>query len=102
MLRNYCNTYIFDLVMWSLCRSFRLDARSFDDESVVFHHGSGETHHLNKRASGLLNVLSDHREPISEEQLLSRLRQMDSSDFNWDVLPILRQLQSLHIVEAIE
>lgn len=89
-------------MMWSLCRGFALQVRLLDKETIVFHHGSGETHRLNNDAAAVLRLLRDHNAPMNERQLLRHFQQAVSSDFDQESMAVvLRELQNLQIIETV-
>jgi len=89
-------------VKWNICHNFPIQVVFFDDEAVVFHHGSGETHRLDKNASLILSTIQDSDVPNSESVLLSTVCDTELGDFDQQSLAsILGALQNLQIIENI-
>jgi len=90
---------------WTLCRDFLIESKWLDEDIVVFHQGSGETHRLNKYASKLLQLLMKQSAPMNEELLLECMKQTLPIDYdlkNTEVTQMLRELQRLQIVELVQ
>lgn len=87
---------------WTVCQDFALQVRVLDKETVVFHHGSGETHRLNNDAAAVLRLLREHNAPMNETQLLSYFQQTESSGiYQESIAVVLRELQNLQIIETV-
>ncbi|MGY6277112.1 HPr-rel-A system PqqD family peptide chaperone [Methylomonas sp. MgM2] len=87
---------------WSVCRSFEIGIRAFDQESVLFHFGSGATHLLSSVACQVIQILIEQKKPMSEKQLILGMSQRSGRDFDLkDLDSVLRQLQELQLVETV-
>ncbi|MCQ8117675.1 HPr-rel-A system PqqD family peptide chaperone [Methylomonas rosea] len=87
---------------WNICQHFRVQLLVFDDQVVLFHHGSGETHLLDRKASFILSIILDSKAPITESVL--RIRAIDEGVENFDqqsLTGILDALQNLQIIKKI-
>jgi hypothetical protein len=74
----------------------------FDGQAIVFHHGTGETHHLEKSASTILSIIMDSQLPIIKSALLEMAIGTGVGSFDEQTLSdILAVLQDLHIIENI-
>nr|WP_305890974.1 HPr-rel-A system PqqD family peptide chaperone [Methylomonas sp. WSC-7] len=92
----------FNDVKWNICQHFRVQLLVFDDQVVLFHHGSGETHLLDRKASFILSIILDSKAPITESVL--RIRAIDEGVENFDqqsLTGILDALQNLQIIKKI-
>ncbi len=85
---------------WILTRCFTIESKIIDDETLVFHGGSGETHHLSPIASKVFAIIQNSVCPNSEDELLSKLIDLRIVDFQPQTLrDVLRELSGLNIIE---
>jgi len=88
-------------VKWKIYRSFPIQFVSFGYESVAFHHGSGETHYLDKDTSLVLSIISGSEFAISEPELLSIFIDSEGNLDKQSLNSVLDQLCKLKIIESI-
>lgn len=87
---------------WTLYSSFPVQIALLDRQAIVFHQGSGETHHLDEEASFILLTIMDSQVPISESALLGMAIDagLESVD-QQSLADMLGVLQNLQVVENI-
>ncbi|WP_165917808.1 MULTISPECIES: HPr-rel-A system PqqD family peptide chaperone [Methylomonas] len=87
---------------WNIYQSFPIQLAFFDDQIVVFHHGSGETHLLDKNASLILSTIMESEVPICEPALLGMAIEAGLGSVDSQTLAgVLGALQNLQIIEKI-
>ena len=70
-------------IKWRCIDAFSLSQRRWDDETVVYHSGSGDIHILNAIAANALKLLTDH--PCTIPRLARQLADCQgfASDKDW-------------------
>jgi len=89
-------------VVWSLCTEACLDWKQWDDDVVIFHENSGNTHCLNLFAATVLKLLVAG--PATTEQLARAVSTRLSIPYDPQVCSsvnaMLAELKSLGITQA--
>ncbi len=80
---------------WKIVSSAELRWQVWEDQSVVYHSASGDTHLLASLAAGALRCLEE--EPATVEQLLALLPQ-SSRDM---IASLLDELNDLELIEPV-
>jgi hypothetical protein len=87
---------------WAVCKDFDIITRVIDDETLVYYHGSGDTHRLSSEAGLLLKLLMNSKAPLATEQLIDQNEQAGSSKYNLQSIEnILQTLSVLKFVKKV-
>jgi PqqD family protein of HPr-rel-A system len=91
------------MVRWRLCGDLPLCWRFWDDEFVVYHPASGNTHWLNVAAAEVLKLLESA--PASTSQMVTQLTaafEAPADQQLWDhVERLCAELDQLGLIEAV-
>lgn len=88
---------------WRIAPDFPIVSRRWDDECLVFHAGSGNTHLLNAVAGAVLTSLDTG--PATPEQLVERVAEQLGYQVDAEFTAYVRQtsaeLNGLELIEAV-
>jgi hypothetical protein len=87
------------LSSWTQARKFDLIVRSFGDELLVYHTGSGETHCLNGNACAVFRALAESELPLSAGHIKTQCLNGGTEN---DAQRLLEELAALHLVEHVD
>jgi PqqD family protein of HPr-rel-A system len=90
-------------VEWFSDPAFPLSVRHWDDDYVVYHPGSGDTHLLDASRYLLLTQLGREPAPVTviAKRLAARLELPDDVDFTERVETLLSDLYGLGLIEKV-
>lgn len=89
-----------DEARWRVISGFRLHRRSWEDGTVVFHEGSGDTHMLGEIETQALAYLEEHSASVAGlVDALSRFGNQAGDDFFHYIERVIVQLERLGIIE---
>lgn len=90
-------------VGWFSDPAFPLSVRHWDDEYVVYHPGSGDTHLLDASRYLLLTQLGREPAPaaVIAERLAARLELPDDVEFTEKIETLLSDLYGLGLIEKV-
>jgi PqqD family protein of HPr-rel-A system len=90
-------------VGWFSDPAFPLSVRHWDDDYVVYHPGSGDTHLLDASRYVLLTQLAPEPAPaaVIAERLAARLELPDDAEFTEKIETLLSDLYGLGLIEKV-
>ncbi len=88
-------------IRWKITPDFELLWHEWDNEYVVYHSGSGDTHLLNFLAAHLLQYLTSHTASMSEiiAHLISACQLDVDDDFQDSIENMMKEFSRLGLVE---
>lgn len=90
-----------DKACWRVVAGVELQSRSWGDETVAYHVGSGDTHLMNSAAVSALRILQDTPANIAQlvEAVCARTGQVPDDDFFHSMEAVIDQLAALKLIE---
>ena len=89
---------------WQLVEGIHLSWRIWDEEFVVYNHGSGDTHLLDEPAAVTLHLFETKPDPVNLEDVVFRLTDIFEAESSEDLYAhgqdILFNLQRLGLIET--